>query len=317
MQAPGGQLIEVTGVEVYHPGRRGRRRLQGDEIVLLVAAQQLPSPVPQPDVEARIVHGIVVALEEGGGFQHLRQQLGHHGAGQTGVAQHGAGRDAGAKPDDQGRIRPLAVDQQRQQGLQPHVAQRRHGIPCVRDPLNVETLEAAIPLSLGDDGHSAPLALMVVGKMSASGPGQQLGQPLWWCERAEEERHQRHGKRGPGQVAARSRALPGRNAAKQGRQHGQECQGTHQAKARDEQEAGQGDPGDAPQGVEGHQGAHVPTYLRAGGRQPQGQWKGGAEQCGGEEDGGEGHGEEAGTHAGQLVAGHLQGPELHLGLGHH
>jgi hypothetical protein len=88
------------------------------------------------------LHGIVVALEQRRGLDHRRAQFGHHRAFQARIAQHRAGGDPGAETDHQRRTRLTGVDQQRQQRLQAHVAQRWHGIAGIGHAPDVQAAEA-------------------------------------------------------------------------------------------------------------------------------------------------------------------------------
>ena len=117
VQATGGQLVEVPGIQVDHAGSGGRWRFQGDQVVALRVAQQFLATVAQAHVDARIGCGIEVALEQRRGLDHRRQQLGDHPVLQARIAGQGAGGDAGAETDHQRRARFAVVDQQRQQRL--------------------------------------------------------------------------------------------------------------------------------------------------------------------------------------------------------
>ncbi len=135
LQAAGGQLVELARVEVDHAAGRRRWRLQRDEVVALRALQQFAPAVAQADVDALVVAGVEIAPEAGRGAHHGGHQFRHHTVFQARILEQRAGRDAGAEPDHQCRARRAVVDDQRQQRLEAHVAQRRHGIARVRHPL--------------------------------------------------------------------------------------------------------------------------------------------------------------------------------------
>ncbi|MNI53027.1 hypothetical protein D3C73_1078410 [compost metagenome] len=70
VQATGGQLIEVPGIQVDHAGSGGRWRFQGDQVVGLRVAQQFLATVAQAHVDTRVGSRIEVALEQGRRVDH-------------------------------------------------------------------------------------------------------------------------------------------------------------------------------------------------------------------------------------------------------
>ncbi|MNP57484.1 hypothetical protein D3C76_1523200 [compost metagenome] len=88
---------------------------------------------------------------------------------QARIAGQGAGRDAGAETDHQCRARFTVVDQQRQQRLNPHVAQGRHGVAGIGYALNVQTLERPLALALGHHGDGSTASFFIERQRAVAG----------------------------------------------------------------------------------------------------------------------------------------------------
>ncbi|MNO88844.1 hypothetical protein D3C76_803110 [compost metagenome] len=283
----------------------------------MVIAQQFAPAIAQADVQTRVVDGIEGAVEARRCGEHLGQQFGDHRLLQAVVAQHGAGGDAGAETDDQRRMRLAVMDQQRQQCLQAHVAQRWHGVAGVRHTLYIEATELPAALALFHHRHGAAPTFLVEGDLPVARTGEQLRQMARLGVHADREGGQADQRDAPARPFANLCAPPDRQQADQRRHAGQHRQGTHQAEAGNQDETGQHDADDATQGVQRHHSADIAADMVAVHRQAQGQRERGAQQRGRQEHHAGCRHREARAHAGQLVAGHLQGQQFRAGLQDH
>ena len=80
---------------------------------------------------------------------------------QVRIGEQRPGGDPGSKPDHERRAQLAVVDQQRQQGLEPHVTQRGDRVARIRNPLDVEAVESAGGGSILEHSDSAPEAFLV------------------------------------------------------------------------------------------------------------------------------------------------------------
>ncbi|MNO92572.1 hypothetical protein D3C76_841510 [compost metagenome] len=124
-------------------------------------AQQFLATVAQAHVDTRVGRGIEIALEQGRRLDHRWQQFGDHPMLKARIAGQGARGDARAETDHQRRAWFAVVDHQRQQCLNAHVAQRRHGIAGIGYALDVQALERPLALALGNHGNGAAASFLV------------------------------------------------------------------------------------------------------------------------------------------------------------
>src|SRR5262245_24308805 len=146
-----GQLVELARIEVHDARRRRRRRLEGDDIVPFWTLPELAPSVAQTDLDPRVRSHPEIAVEQRCGAHDRREELRADATLQPRIAQQGARRDARPQPDDEGRAWLVAMDDEREQGLQAHVAPGWHQVARVRDALNVEAAETALSGLLLDD----------------------------------------------------------------------------------------------------------------------------------------------------------------------
>jgi hypothetical protein len=64
------------------------------------------------------------------------------------------------------------VDQQRQQCLDAHVAQRWHGVAGVGHALDVQALERFLPFALRDHGHGPAASFFIEGQGGVARTGE-------------------------------------------------------------------------------------------------------------------------------------------------
>ncbi|MNM70633.1 hypothetical protein D3C81_822700 [compost metagenome] len=155
------------------------------------------------------------------------------------------------------------MNQQRQQCLQAHVAQRRHGIARVGYALDVQAVEAALLTLLGYHGNGAAPALFIKGDATVASTGQQLRQALRRRHPPHHHSRQRHAEDCCAHPSVQCFAAPDYPATDCGSDQSQHHQGTHQANAGNQHETGEHDANDAAHGVQGDYRADIPTNLRA------------------------------------------------------
>ena len=200
---------------------------------------------------------------------------------------------------------------QRQQGLQPHVAQRWHGIARVRHALDVEAVEALPAAAVLDHGNGAAMALVVEHQGLAARARHEPRQMILRQGPADDERGdaERAGqRRGHGGDRA---AAPGGRHAHGARGRGKQRQAADRAQPGQQHEGDQRGAGDAAQGV-GRQGqARATAAALARGDDLQHRRKGRAQQQGGQQHHRAGGDGEARAHSGQAI---VENP-AHAGFG--
>ncbi|MNZ73861.1 hypothetical protein D3C78_922890 [compost metagenome] len=230
------------------------------------------------------------------------------------ITQQRAGGDAGAEADHQGRARFAVVDQQRQQGLDTHIAQRRHGIAGVRHALNVQALECALALPLGDHRHCAAATFLIKRQFAIARPGQQAGELVDRGQPRYDQGQQAQGDHALACAFLHGVATADGDVTDGGGDDRQQPQGAHQAEQGNQQETAEDHADNAAQGVEGHYGTDVLADTITAHAQAQCQGEGGAQQQGRNKHNAQGRDGKAYAHGAQFTGTDGQRGGFTLGL---
>ena len=187
------------------------------------------------------------------------------------IGEECARRDAGAEAHHQSAPRLARVNQQRQERLETHVAQRRRRVAGVRNALDVEPTEAAARRLLLEHGDGPAGVFRVEDERPAALLGQQSGQLVARRERQAERRRAPSPRRR--RVDARAPPLQQRDAAPSSAPATARTPSERdEPQRRHENEAGEERAGDPTGGVPREGRADVPADAvarsRSGGRPP-------------------------------------------------
>ncbi|MNP29589.1 hypothetical protein D3C76_1226220 [compost metagenome] len=170
------------------------------------------------------------------------------------------------------------MDQQRQQRLNPHVAQRRHGVAGVGHTLDIQALERSLALALGDHSDSAAAPLLVERQRAVTRAGQQAGQLVHGGQQRQCHRNQADRDDALAPSLFHAVALAHGKVADTRSNDRQQSQGSNQAQQRDQHKAAEHHPDDTAEGIERHHLTDVASYMVAPDAQAQGHGKRRAEQ---------------------------------------
>ncbi|MCY1452053.1 hypothetical protein D9M71_689540 [compost metagenome] len=120
------------------------------------------------------------------------------------------------------------MDQQRQQRLNPHVAQRRHGIAGIGHALDIQALERPLALALGDHGHGAAASFLVERQGTVARAGQQAGQFVHRSQQRQRQRDQADRDHTLAPAFLHAMTLAHREVADSGGDDRQQSQGSYQ-----------------------------------------------------------------------------------------
>ncbi len=271
-QAFSGQFVEIRGVKIDHAPGRGRGRLQGDQVKAPLGCHQVMAAVADMKRHPWIGRRIQIAVEQGRRLDRRRHQFGAFPMGQ-GIGQQRPRGDAGAQTDHQGGPRRTVMNDERQQPLQPHVAQRRQGIAGVGNTLDIEAAEGVVAAFLLKNGNRAFGRLVIKNQLPAPGFGQHPAELVGGCKDGQKHHN---GNQAGGQPIRSSVGSDARAADHHSRatdQHsgqGQQGEGVNQTQSRNEDKSRDQCPPDPAGGVPGRHHTEVSTDPSGSGNEPDG-----------------------------------------------